>query len=57
MTLSPQSDAVIERLLPSMLHPERGASISRAPIHRIGMRSLLPGTANHPEFDRRISPD
>ena len=43
--------------LPSRLHPERGASTSRAPIHRIGMRSLLPGIANHPEFDRRISPD
>ncbi len=43
--------------LPSRLHPERGATTSRAPIHRIGMRSLLPGIANHPEFDHRISPD
>ncbi len=43
--------------LPSVLHPECGAITSPASIHRIGVQSLLPGIANHPEFDHRISSD
>ena len=43
--------------LPSGLHPGRGAIASRASIHRIGMRNLLPGVTIHSEFDRRICPD
>jgi hypothetical protein len=43
--------------LPSALHPECGAITFLASVHRIGVQSLLPGIANHPEVDHRNSPD
>jgi len=46
-----------EEIERKLLHPERGAMASRASIHRMGMRSLLPGATNYPKCDRRICLD